>query len=597
MCGIVGMISVQGKTVQKTLESLKRLEYRGYDSSGIALFDKNGWEDFRAVGKIVEMEKLLSAEKDAKIAIAHTRWATHGKPTVENSHPHHSESGRICLVHNGTIENYLELKEKYCSDVNFYGQTDTEVIANVLAKFIEKDGLFFQEALLKLLQEIDGGYAFVIIDTKKPKQMYFAKNKSPLIIGKNPEECFVASDLLAIDPYVEKFIEIDDLTFGEIANDCVAIWDMNGNKIEKNFETYTLNQERVVDKTGFEHFMLKEIYEQPAVLQKLSEQYVQGEEFLFDKALVEHVLAAPRLAIIAAGTSYHAGIVVANLFTKLLHKSVDVYVASEFTYGEDIIDKDVVYFFFSQSGETADSRAALQKVKKVGPTTVTLTNVVGSTLSRECDYTLAIFAGVEIAVASTKAYVAQIATMVGMLYKCIGKTTADYRKVLTTNAQAIEKMLESKSIFEKYAYDNLVETRSAFYIGRQVGYALSVEAALKLKEISYIQTEGFAAGELKHGTIALIEEGIPVIAFVTDEKTAGMTRSNIEEVKARGAHVFVVANSKYARNDDDVQMEVDDETAAISMIVPAQLIAYYAAIARGCDVDMPRNLAKSVTVE
>lgn len=600
MCGIIGMISEQHDTVTKTIESLKKLEYRGYDSSGIAIYDEQEITLYRAVGKIAELEKTVIENEKVKTAIAHTRWATHGKATIENAHPHHSTSKRIYLVHNGTIENYLALKEKYCDDNQCYGQTDSEVIAQILAYFIKVEKMFMQDALRRLTQELEGGYALVIIDQQMPNQLFFAKNKSPLIIGQNGAEKFIASDILAIEAYANQFIEIDDLTFGEIAKDHVTIWNQAGKKVDKHFMLYEINDTRKMDKAGHEYFMMKEIHEQPDVLRRIATNYVIDDAYTFAPTLIQKLQTASQINIIAAGTSYHAGLVISNIIQEKLAQESFVYIASEFTYGHTPIHDDAIYFFFSQSGETADSRAALQKIKTVNSraTIVTVTNVISSTLAREADYVLDILAGVEVAVASTKAYVAQIATVLGLIYCVATEHPTNYTNMLMANATAIEKILTDKEQYLTYAHEHLLEATSVFYIGRIQGYALAVEAALKLKEISYIQTEGFAAGELKHGTIALIEEGTPIIAFIPETKTAGLTRSNIEEVKARSASVFIISSAETAHVTDDVIIEsVDQETLVLSMIVPAQLIAYYATVVRDLDVDMPRNLAKSVTVE
>lgn len=599
MCGIVGTINTGGNTKIKTLESLKRLEYRGYDSSGILFFDKRSNKGaYKAIGKIVEMESTIPEEIDGSIAIAHTRWATHGKPTVDNTHPHQSEDGRIYLVHNGTIENYLELAKKYCQDVTLYGQTDSEIVANVLAYFLREENMFFLDALRRLVAEVEGGYAFAIIDTTNPEKIYFAKHKSPLIIGKGATEIFLASDILAIDPYVDEYMEIDDFTFGEVSESGVHIWNQDGEQQKKAFVACEKYENRVIAKDEFDHFMQKEIHQQPQVLKEILKHAVIDGAYTFDKEFIKRLKNANRVAIIAAGTSYHAGLVVAHVFEQFAKKQIDVLVASEFTYGNRLIDSNDVFMFFSQSGETADSRSALQKVKQFGATTMTLTNVKSSTLARESDFNFEIHAGVEVAVASTKAYVAQIATMIGVLHAYLGKDSAEFAAIIEQSSDLIATIILQSSIFSTYAKNDLKDTANAFYIGRQLGYALAVEAALKLKEVSYIQTEGFAAGELKHGTIALIEEGTPVIAFITDEKTAKLTRSNIEEVKARGASLFIISGVEYSHPTDDYIVNSKNELVlAIAMIVTSQLIAYHTAVLRGCDVDMPRNLAKSVTVE
>ncbi|MGL5042516.1 MAG: glutamine--fructose-6-phosphate transaminase (isomerizing) [Culicoidibacterales bacterium] len=599
MCGIVGIINNNGGALAQTLESLKKLEYRGYDSAGMYVVAENEGVFFKAIGKIAQMEKLLPNKLTSKLAIGHTRWATHGRATVENTHPHQSGDGRVILVHNGIIENHQALREKYCQDIKLVGQTDSEVVANVLAYFLEREQLFFQEALRKLLLVIKGSYALVIVDQQNPQKLYFARNKSPLIISQMADFVAVASDILALGAQVKSYAVIENQTFGEISLAGVAVWDAGGQKKRLNFHENTLGQDQLIDKGKYEHFMQKEMFEQPEVLRDIFGKYTVGAAMAFDPKLISAVSNARKVRIVAAGTSFNSGLVVAQLFEKYTDIEIDVFVASEFSQSDKKITSDDVYFFFSQSGQTADSLVALTKVQEFGAKTVALTNVVTSSLAQLCDYCLPIMAGVEIAVASTKAYVAQITVMSGLLYQYQNKTALQWKVVIDQGIAQISQILADAPIFNKYAKEQLLITKNAFYIGRQVGYALALEAALKLKEISYIQTEGFAAGELKHGTIALIEDKTPVIALITDQKCALLMESNIEEIRARGGNVFTIScKTESAGYDADYSLYIDNDISlAISLIVTTQLIAYYAAKIRECDVDMPRNLAKSVTVE
>lgn len=603
MCGIVGVIG-NNNTTDILLNGLEKLEYRGYDSAGIYVNNQKG-KDFlvKEVGKISELENAVSSDVQGVVGIGHTRWATHGKPTIENAHPHFSEDNRFYLVHNGVITNYEELKNKYLSDFTFKSQTDTEVAVQ-LVDYFAKQGMDGESAFRKALTLIEGSYAFAMIDKEQPDRIFVAKNKSPLLIGLGDGSNVICSDAMAMLDQTHKFVEIHDGEVVILKKDSVEISKIDGTKVQR--DPYTVNIDASdISKGTYDHYMLKEIDEQPNVMRKISQNYINDDGTLkVDKDLLTELKKADRLYIVAAGTSYHAGLVGRNIFEQLADIPVDVELGSEFGYHMPKLSKHPFFIFLSQSGETADSRQVLVKVNEMKLPSLTMTNVAKSTLSRESDFTMELLAGPEIAVASTKAYTAQIAVE-AVLAKALGEDKGlesaknfNLKKQLALAANGIQTIVDEKEKIKELAADYLTDQSDAFYIGRGIDYALSLEAALKLKEISYIHAEGFAAGELKHGTIALIEKGTPVFAFVNDGIGASHTRGNIQEVEARGAHVLVIANQKYAEAGDQIIIpEIDELISPIISVVPAQLIAYYASLARGNDVDKPRNLAKSVTVE
>lgn len=603
MCGIVGVVGNENAT-EILLNGLEKLEYRGYDSAGVYVNNEKG-QDYlvKEVGKISSLEKKVGPEVKGDIGIGHTRWATHGQPTVENAHPHFSQDDRFYLVHNGVITNYAELKEKYLSDFKFVSQTDTEVAVQLVDYFATKENMDTEKAFRKAVSLIEGSYAFALVDKENPDCVYVAKNKSPLLIGLCDGFNVICSDAMAMLESTHEFVEIHDGEIVLLKKDSVEISKLDGTPVKRDSYTVDLDASDI-SKGTYSHYMLKEIDEQPAVMRKISQHYIDGNKIKIDEKMLEDVASADRLYIVAAGTSYHAGLVGKNIFEDLCDVPVDVELASEFGYHMPKLSKKPFFIFLSQSGETADSRQVLVKVNELGHHSLTMTNVPNSTLSREATYTMELLAGPEIAVASTKAYTAQIAVE-SVLAKAVGeykgiKLASDFnlKEQLALAANAIQTIVDEKDRFKKIAHDYLDGQRDAFYIGRGIDYALSLEASLKLKEISYIHAEGFAAGELKHGTISLIEDGVPVFAYVNDGIGAAHTRGNIQEVEARGGHVLVISNKKYAEEGDQVVLPaIDEKISPIVSVVPAQLIAYYAALERGNDVDKPRNLAKSVTVE
>ncbi len=602
MCGIVGVVGNTNAT-DILIQGLEKLEYRGYDSAGVFLASEGKSQLVKAVGRIAELSaKAEGVEGTA--GIGHTRWATHGKPTEDNAHPHRSETGRFVLVHNGVIENYLEIKEEYLAGHHFKGQTDTEIAAHLIGKFAEEEGLSTLEAFKKALHIIRGAYAFALMDAEDPSTIYVAKNKSPLLIGLGDGYNMVCSDAMAMIRETNQYMEIHDKELVIVKADSVEVQDYDGNRRERASYTAELDLSDI-GKGTYPYYMLKEIDEQPTVMRKLIQAYTdESGQVVVDPAIIKAVQEAERIYILAAGTSYHAGFASKKMLEELTDTPVELGISSEWGYGMPLLSKKPLFIFISQSGETADSRQVLVKANEMGIPSLTVTNVPGSTLSREADMTMLLHAGPEIAVASTKAYTAQIAAL-AFLAKAVGEANGnekakafDLVHELSIVAQSIESTLSEKEVIDEKVRGLLETTRNAFYIGRGQDYYVAMEASLKLKEISYIQCEGFAAGELKHGTIALIEDGTPVIALLSDPVLASHTRGNIQEVAARGAHVLTIAEENVAKETDDLVLTaVHPYLSPISMVVPTQLIAYFATLHRGLDVDKPRNLAKSVTVE
>lgn len=595
MCGIVGMIG-QDQTKTMILKGLETLEYRGYDSAGIALHDGTTVEMYREKGRIADLKKHIPMTADAHLGIGHTRWATHGRPSQRNSHPHQSTNGRLTLVHNGVIENEKQLRQEYLSDCTFLSDTDTEVIVQLLAQLLEKVG-DLPQAIIKLQTLLHGSYALAIIDREQPDILYAVKNKSPLLIGKGEGASYLGSDALAMIEQTKHFYELNDGEFALLTAEAVQIFTKDGTKVTRDTFEAQIDANDLA-KGPFKHYMMKEMHEQPAVLRRITQAYLdEKNETLIDSTILTALRQAKRLFILAAGTSYHAGLVGKQYFETMAKIPTEVHIASEFVYNMPFIPDGSFFIFISQSGETADSRAALVAIRELGFEALTITNVPGSTLSREANYTLLLHAGPEIAVASTKAYTAQL-TVLALTAAAIYDYNLDLKFELARVATAMEHICEMHEQFEMIAQNYFAHGQHAFYIGRHFDYFVALEAALKLKEISYIHTEGFAAGELKHGTIALIEEGTPVIGLISQAKVANHTRSNLQEVAARGAHTATVVFESLAQAGDTVIIDdVHELLTPLVMVLPVQFLAYYAAYIRECDIDKPRNLAKSVTVE
>lgn len=604
MCGIVGVVGNTNAT-DILIQGLEKLEYRGYDSAGIFVVGDNKSQLVKSVGRIAELQAKVGDSVSGTTGIGHTRWATHGKPTEGNAHPHTSGSGRFVLVHNGVIENYLQIKETYLTKHNLKGETDTEIAIHLVEHFVEEDNLSVLEAFKKALHIIEGSYAFALIDSQDADTIYVAKNKSPLLIGLGNGYNMVCSDAMAMIRETSEYMEIHDKELVIVKKDSVEVQDYDGNVIERGSYTAELDLSDI-GKGTYPFYMLKEIDEQPTVMRKLISTYAnESGDMNVDSDIIKSVQEADRLYILAAGTSYHAGFAAKTMIEKLTDTPVELGVSSEWGYNMPLLSKKPMFILLSQSGETADSRQVLVKANEMGIPSLTITNVPGSTLSREANYTMLIHAGPEIAVASTKAYTAQVATL-AFLAKAVGEANGkaeakdfDLVHELSIVAQSIEATLSEKDVISEKVEQLLISTRNAFYIGRGNDYYVTMEAALKLKEISYIQTEGFAAGELKHGTISLIEDNTPVIALISADSTiAAHTRGNIQEVVSRGANALIIVEEGLEREGDDIIVnKVHPFLSAISMVIPTQLIAYYASLQRGLDVDKPRNLAKAVTVE
>ncbi|MGE7114170.1 glutamine--fructose-6-phosphate transaminase (isomerizing) [Lysinibacillus sp. NPDC047702] len=600
MCGIVGYIG-ESDAKEILLKGLEKLEYRGYDSAGIAVRNEAGVTIFKEKGRIADLREAVDEEIAAKIGIGHTRWATHGVPNRLNAHPHQSASGRFTLVHNGVIENYHLLQKTYLKGIPMKSDTDTEVIVQLVELFV-KEGLTTADAFRKTLSLLHGSYALALLDAEAADTIFVAKNKSPLLVGIGEGFNVVASDAMAMLQVTDQYVELHDKEVVIVHKASVEITKLDGSVVERAPYTAELDMSDI-EKGTYPHYMLKEMDEQPTVIRKIIQAY-EGEngELTIDVEILEALRAADRLYIIAAGTSYHAGLIGKQYFEKMAGIPVEVHISSEFGYNMPLLSERPLFIFITQSGETADSRQVLVKIKELGYPTLTITNVPGSTLSREADHTLLLHAGPEIAVASTKAYVAQVAVLALAAYvtaKANGKGLEfDLKQELAIAANGIQTIIDSKEVLEDIAEDYLKIARNAFFIGRNIDFYISLEGALKLKEISYIQAEGFAGGELKHGTIALIEEGTPVFALMTQEAVALNIRGNVKEVAARGAYPCIIAMAGVDEDGDRLVIpHVHELLTPLVSVVPLQLISYYAALHRRCDVDKPRNLAKSVTVE
>lgn len=609
MCGIVGYVG-NAQAAPFLLDGMSKLEYRGYDSAGIAVYEKGKIRVEKCVGRLDALRhKLEGRMPEGSMGIGHTRWATHGRPSDRNSHPHTDESGDFVVVHNGIIENYLMLKEKLIAKgQKFSSDTDTEIVAHLFADFYEDD---MEEAVKKVLKTIEGSYSLVFMCAAEPDKLICTKKDNPLIIGLGEGENFIASDIPAIIAKTRRTYIMSDGEIATVTKDGVWVQDINGTPITKKVFEVNWNAE-AAEKGGFEHFMLKEIYEQPKAIKdtmrgRLAE---NGTEINFTELgwTPEDFTGISKIFIVACGTAYHAGIVGKYYLENLARIPVEVDIASEFRYRNPLVDANCLTIVISQSGETIDTLAALKEAKRLGSRTLAVTNVVGSSIAREADQVVYTYAGPEIAVASTKAYTTQLLVMlmlavyVGRLRGTLDGNKADaLAKGLHKVPKQLHDMLENVDQIKVFAR-HYGSSLDAFFLGRSLDYAVALEGALKLKEISYIHAEAYAAGELKHGTLALIVEGVPVIVLATQEDVYDKTVSNLQEVKAREAMVIAIAlegDDSIAKYADHVIYipRADKELAPILAVLPLQLLAYYAALTRGCDVDKPRNLAKSVTVE
>ena len=615
MCGIIGYVGEKSLT-KVLINGLKKLEYRGYDSSGIAILSKEKIIRHRAVGKILEMEKTLPKTisqlsvfgTKLKTGLAHTRWATHGKPSEENSHPHADCKQQFVLVHNGIIENYLELKSKL-KNHKFLSETDTEIVVHLVEEKYKKTKNILK-SVEGTLKEIQGSYAFVLISVFEPNKLYFARKDSPLVLGLGENENFVASDIPAMLEHTNKFVFLENYDYGFITNEEIKIYNLKSNKLQKRKE-HKINWNPVmVEKAGYKHFMLKEIYEQPRVVKENLVLRVFGETINFKDEIRfsnEKLRQIKKIIIIACGTSYHAALVGKYFIEKNVKIPVDVDIASEFRYREPLIENDTLAIFISQSGETADTLASLSLVKEQHKIpTLGICNVIGSSLYRETDSTIYTKCGPEIGVASTKAFTGQLVCLYlfGLYLAKVRNTinNKEYKMLLNSLYKTpafIEQMLNDTSQIKKLAKKYSTK-RDFLFLGRGLNYPIALEGALKLKEISYIHAEGYPAGEMKHGPIALIDKDMPVVVIATKGSLMDKIFSNLEEAKSRNAKIIALINTgtKTKHIDEKILLpEVNEQFAPLVNVIPLQLLAYYISAILKRDVDQPRNLAKSVTVE
>ncbi len=607
MCGIVGFTGAQA-AAPILLGGLKKLEYRGYDSAGIAVMDNQVISVNKVRGRIANLcEKTGDGEKVlGTLGIGHTRWATHGAPTEENAHPHLSNDGRFAVVHNGIIENYLSLREDLIkAGYHFESETDTEVIVHLLEKYYKGD---IRKALIKTADKLQGSYALGVICTEEPEKIFAVREASPLIVGVGVGDNYFASDVTALVNYTRNVIYLEDGEFAELSKDSVRFFDCSGQTINKKI-TRIMWDVQAAEKGGYEHFMLKEIMEQPAAVKATIAPRIKDGKIDFEELNIsdEELKDIRKIIITACGSAYYAGCVGKYAIERMCRIPVEVELASELRYSDPLIDEHTLLIVISQSGETADTIAAMKECKERGAKTLAIVNVVGSSVAKIADYTIYTWAGPEIAVATTKGYTTQVAVLYMLAINFAGRlgliedTYAKYVKNLHSLPRLIQHAIDMNAKIPKLA-KKYHKSKALFFIGRNTDYAVALEGALKMKEISYLHAEAYAAGELKHGTIALIDEHQPVIALCCNPSIMEKTLSNIVEVKSRGAEVLALTfrnNKKIVSVADDLIYipDVDPVFSAIVEVVPLQLLAYYVAKENDCDIDKPKNLAKSVTVE
>lgn len=608
MCGIVGYIG-KSQAAPILLDGLSKLEYRGYDSAGIAVYDGNKIVGKKAMGRLKVLSELTHDGEmmPGTLGIGHTRWATHGAPTNENAHPHFNESETIAVVHNGIIENYLKLKKKLIEKgYHFHSETDTEVVAHLLDYYYKGDPL---EAVTKVMHRVDGSYALGIIFADQPDYVYAVRKDSPLIVGKGKDGNLIASDVPAVLKYTRDVCFIENEEIARLSRDEIEFFNVDGEPIEKTYKTIEWDV-NAAEKGGYEHFMLKEMYEQPKTVRDTLSPRLKGNEIEIEELGMtdEEIRQISRIRIVACGSAYHTGVTAKYVYEGMARIPVEVDLASEFRYRNPILDENELVIIISQSGETADSLAALREAKERGNKTLGIVNVVGSSIAREADKVFYTWAGPEIAVATTKAYSAQLIAHYLLAIKFAEvrgqisqQEKMDYIDDLKRLPDQIELLLGNKERIQRFA-NRYVTAKDVFFIGRGIDYAISLEGSLKLKEISYIHSEAYAAGELKHGTISLIEDGTLVSAVVTQKDLYKKTISNIVEVRTRGAFVMAITNEGNTEIEKaaDYVVYIPETNKYFTnslAIIPLQLFGYYVAVGKGCDVDKPRNLAKSVTVE
>lgn len=613
MCGIVGYIGTK-KACPILLAGLTRLEYRGYDSAGISTIEKDGLSIMKDKGRVKNLSNLEGIDKlEGTVGIAHTRWATHGKPSKDNSHPHQDNSKTFSVVHNGIIENYNELRQFLTEKgYTFYSQTDTEVIPNLIHYYFTKDkkndDLKFLRAVKNACLDLKGSFALEVISSLYPDNMIVVRQDSPLVIGTCEDEKYLSSDIPAILSYTKDFYLLNDLEFVVLTKDSAKFYDKDLNEIEKKTQSIEWNA-TAAEKDGYDDFMLKEIFEQPtAIRETIGAKININSKCEFDelKFTKEYLSSLNKIYIVACGTAMHAGLTGKNSIEKLCRIPTEVDIASEFRYRDPIVDDKTLCIFLSQSGETADTIAALKLSKEKGAKTIAITNVIGSSITREADYSIYTHAGPEIAVASTKAYTSQVVlmTMLAIYFAEILDTAdesllIDIKKSILELPKKIETVLKCDKEITEFA-KKIYQEKDVFFLGRGIDETVAREGSLKLKEISYIHSESYPAGELKHGSIALIENGVTVVGIMTDKDLVKKTVSNIQEVITRGAKTLIISNQNIDKSMFDTVIDIPETNCFVSpilSIIPLQLLAYHISKEKGLDVDKPRNLAKSVTVE
>ncbi len=612
MCGIVGYIGTK-KASPILINGLLRLEYRGYDSAGISTIEKDGLSIMKDKGRVKNLNNLPGIDDlEGTIGIAHTRWATHGKPSKENSHPHMDNSKTFSVVHNGIIENYNELRKFLINNgYTFYSQTDTEIIPNLIHYYYSKDdnndSFRFLRAVKNACSDLKGSFALEIICKNDPNNMIVVRKDSPLVIGKGNGENYISSDIPAILSFTREFYLLEDLEFVVLSRDDAKFYDKNLNPIDKKIQTIEWNASSA-EKDGFEDYMLKEIYEQPtAIRETIGAKLGEGSKCEFDelKFTKEYLKSLNKIYLVACGTAMHAGLAAKNMLERICKIPTEVDIASEFRYRDPIVDEKTLCIFISQSGETADTIAALKLSKEKGAKTLAISNVIGSSITREADYSIYTHAGPEIAVASTKAYTSQVVLLAILaIYfaetlELTDKNILELKSNILELPSKIEETLKCAEQIKEFGH-RIYQEKDVFFLGRGIDETVAKESALKLKEISYIHADSYPAGELKHGPIALIENDITVISIMTDKNLVEKTVSNIQEVITRGAKTLVVTNQNIDDKMFDTVIHIPETNTFISPIlsvIPLQLLAYYISKEKGLDVDKPRNLAKSVTVE
>lgn len=612
MCGIVGYIGTK-KASPILINGLLRLEYRGYDSAGISTIEKDGLSIMKDKGRVKNLNNLPGIDDlEGTIGIAHTRWATHGKPSKENSHPHMDNSKTFSVVHNGIIENYNELRKLLINNgYTFYSQTDTEIIPNLIHYYYSKDdnndSFRFLRAVKNACSDLKGSFALEIICKNNPNNMIVVRKDSPLVIGKGNGENYISSDIPAILSFTREFYLLEDLEFVVLSRDDAKFYDKNLNPIDKKIQTIEWNASSA-EKDGFEDYMLKEIYEQPtAIRETIGAKLGEGSKCEFDelKFTKEYLKSLNKIYLVACGTAMHAGLAAKNMLERICKIPTEVDIASEFRYRDPIVDEKTLCIFISQSGETADTIAALKLSKEKGAKTLAISNVIGSSITREADYSIYTHAGPEIAVASTKAYTSQVVLLAILaIYfaetlELTDKNILELKNNILELPSKIEETLKCAEQIKEFGH-RIYQEKDVFFLGRGIDETVAKESALKLKEISYIHADSYPAGELKHGPIALIENDITVISIMTDKNLVEKTVSNIQEVITRGAKTLVVTNQNIDDKMFDTVIHIPETNTFISPIlsvIPLQLLAYYISKEKGLDVDKPRNLAKSVTVE